>query len=83
MDQIGEIVLRLKISELEAQLVLREIGHVGPNRQIGILLLIWTKGNSQSCAANASSSKWGEIMVELQDVRERYAQELVSRSERN
>jgi hypothetical protein len=76
MDQIGEIILRLKITELEAQLALREIMRVGLNQQIDDPE---TEGGERYLAAlrrDRTIIEWGELMTELQEFRERQTREL-------
>jgi len=73
---IGEIILRLKISELEAQLVLCEIERVGLSRQIEGPDFDLGERDRAVVRRERVVVEWGEIMVELYELRERYPREL-------
>jgi hypothetical protein len=66
----------LKIVQLEAKLALREIMRVGLNRQIDDPE---TEGGERYLATirrDRTIIEWGEIMTELQGLRERHTREL-------
>lgn len=71
MDQIGEIILRLKITELEAQLVLREIERVGLSRRIDDPGFDPDEKDRAIFRRERTIVEWGEIMTELHELRAR------------
>jgi hypothetical protein len=76
MDQIGEIILKLKIIEFEAQLALREIERVRLNRAIDDPTTDDDGKYLASIRRDRTIIEWREIMIELQEHRERHAREL-------
>jgi hypothetical protein len=76
MDQIGEIILRLRINELEAHLVLREIERAALNREIEDPKIDADERYRKTIRRDRTIIEWGEVMTELQDLRERYSREL-------
>ena len=75
MDQIGAIILKLKITELEAQLVLREIERAGLNAQIDDPNFDLDEKDRAILRRERVIVEWGEIMTELQDLRIRRDEE--------
>jgi hypothetical protein len=76
MDQIGEIILRLKVSELQAHLVLLEIERVALNRKIDDPKTEVDVRYLVTIRRDRTIIEWGELMMELQGMRERHAREL-------
>jgi hypothetical protein len=76
MDEIGEIILRLRINELEAHLVLREIERAALNREIGDPKADDDERYRKTIRRDRTVIEWGEVMTELQDLRDRYGREL-------
>jgi hypothetical protein len=70
MDQVSEILLRLTISERQAQLALREIERVALTREIDDPLTSPDRRPEAMLRRDRSLVEWGEIMTELQDLRE-------------
>ena len=85
MDAIGEIILRLKISELEAHLALREIERVGLNWVIDDPKTDPDEKYRLELRRERVLVEWGEIMIELQELREiqKTALEIVPRGALN
>lgn len=85
MEAIGEIILRLKISELEAQLALREIERVGLNWVIDDPKTDPDEKYRLELRRERVLIEWGEIMSELQELREiqKTAHEIVPRGALN
>ncbi len=85
MEAIGEIILRLKISELEAQLALREIERVGLNWVIDDSKTDPDEKYRLELRRERVLIEWGEIMSELQELREiqKTAHEIVPRGALN
>jgi hypothetical protein len=79
MDPIGEIILRLKISELEALLVLCEIERLGLNREIEDPETTFCKRSDAERRRDRVIVEWGQIMTQLHDLRGRQERELGSR----
>lgn len=73
MDRIGEIILRLKIRELEAQLALREIEREALNRKIDDPDTDTLQRYEAELRRDQSLIEWGEIMTALQKLREIHA----------
>ena len=71
MDQIGDIILKLKIAELETQLALREIERVGLSRQIDDRNTDPDEKDRAILRRERTIVEWGQTMVELQELRER------------
>jgi len=76
MDQIGEIILKLKITELQAQLALRELERVALNLEIDDPATDDDRKHLASIRRDRTVIEWGEIMTELQELRECHAREL-------
>jgi hypothetical protein len=70
MDQIGEILLKLAITEREAQLALREIERNALNREIEDPRTDPGRRSEALLRRNRSLVEWGAIMTELQDLRD-------------
>ncbi|HLY40504.1 MAG TPA: hypothetical protein VKR52_04780 [Terracidiphilus sp.] len=85
MDQISEIILRLKISELEAQAVLRELERDAWNKVIDDPNTNEDDRSRASIRRDRTIIEWGEIMTELQELRDLQANlpELKPRGELN
>lgn len=85
MDEIGEIILRLKITELEAQLAVREIERETLNRLIADPDADPAQRVKAELRRDRSLVEWGEIMTELQGRREEYTRVLgiMPHSQRN
>jgi len=75
MDQLGEIILRLKISELEAQAALRELERDAWNKVIDDPNTSEDGRYRATVRRDRTIIEWGEIIVELEESRERYARE--------
>lgn len=69
MDQIGEIVLKLRITELGAQLALREIERLGLSRQINDPSFDPGEKERAVLRRERTIIEWGEIMTDLQELR--------------
>lgn len=69
MDQVGEIILRLKINELEAQLALREIERAGLNREIADPATSPERVWESTLQRERSLVKWSEGIIELHNLR--------------
>jgi hypothetical protein len=70
MDQINEILLRLKIAECEAKLALREMERVALTREIDDQRTDPERRCQAILQRDQSIVKWGEIMTQLRDMRE-------------
>lgn len=71
MDQIGEILLQLKTTELEAQLALREIARIALTHEIEDLEKDPLHKREAELRRDRVLVEWGEIMTELQELRAR------------
>lgn len=77
MDQISEIILKLKMSELETQLALRECERVSLNRTIDDPKTDEDERYLTTIRRDRTIIEWGAIMTELQELRERRERDLV------
>jgi hypothetical protein len=70
MDQLSEIILRLRISEREAQLLAREIERTGLKREIEDPATLPDRVQEATLRRERSLVEHGEIMSELNDLHE-------------
>ena len=68
MHETGEIVRRLQISTLKAQLVLREIERVALNAEIDFPNTSPERRVEATARRDISLIEWGEIMTELSEI---------------
>jgi hypothetical protein len=76
MDQIGDIILTLKITELKAQIALREIERVGLNRVTEDLKTDEDSRYRATILRERVTIEWGELMTELHELCEVHEEEL-------
>jgi hypothetical protein len=76
MDEIEEIILRLKIIQLQAQAALCEMERITWNAKIDDRNTDEDERYIASIRRDRSIVEWGEIMTELQESRDRQAREL-------
>lgn len=83
MDQISEIILRLRIVELGAQLALREVERVVLNHEIDDPKTDPSRRLEAQLRRDRSLVEWGEFMTELHELRNRHELALTSRGSLN
>jgi hypothetical protein len=69
VSEIEEICRRLQLTNLKAQLALREIEHVGLNFEIDSLQTSPERKAEATARRDAALIEWGEIFTELEDLR--------------
>ena len=70
MDQIADILLKLRIAELEAHVALREIERAGLTRQIDDPGCDPDERDRAILRRERVIIEWGEFMTELHDLRD-------------